>query len=70
MSDLKLYKAIRKIMVKRKFWKSHDLQKAIAEKHKLYSESTITRRLREMPDVVASRPTIKGETSWNYRIIT
>lgn len=63
---LKLHEQIRKVMGY-KGWKSHDLQAAIAKKHKLYSESTITRRLREMPDVKAIRPKKPGALT--YKVI-
>lgn len=69
MSNLKLHDEIRKVMAKKKSWKSHEIQSRIAKKSKLYSESTITSRLREMPDVISKRPTKKGVSSWDYQLI-
>lgn len=66
MSDLKIYKVIRKAMGKHKC-KSYDVQQMVLnETGRLYSESTITRRLREM-GAVATRPT-DGGTAWDYQL--
>lgn len=68
MSDLKIYKVIRKGMGNGK-WKSYSVQRLVLrETGRLYSESTITRRLREM-GAVATRPT-DGSTAWDYRLTT
>jgi len=69
VSNLKVYGKLRKLMKSKKLWKSYEVQARFQLKHdKLYSESTITRRLREMADVVAHRPS-KGQTSWDYELI-
>lgn len=64
--NLKIYKVIRKAMGRRK-WKSYDVQRMVFQlSGKHYSESTITRRLREM-GAAATRPT-DGGTAWDYRL--
>lgn len=42
-----------------------------AKLSRLYSESTITRRLREMPNVIANPPADrKKSTAWTYQVLT
>jgi len=56
-------------MKRKKSWKSYDLQKIVKRPNgSPYSESTITRRLREMADVKAERSKKKGETAWLYKL--
>lgn len=35
--------------------RAHELQSLVAQNHKLYNDATITRRMREMPDVVCEK---------------
>lgn len=61
-----LHHKIRKIMRRKRWWKPSEVQRQIALHHdKLYSESTITRRIREMKDV-ENKPA-KG--SWLYGVV-
>ena len=48
---LKIYGQIKSVMSSKTLWASHEIQKEVAKRWKLYSESTITRRMREMDDV-------------------
>lgn len=65
---MKLNDKILEVMKEKKVWKSHEIQSVLALRHKLYSESTITRRLRAIPQVIASKPN-NGERAWDYQII-
>ena len=64
-----LHELIRKIMRGKKNWKSYEIQTSLSSLKRFYSESTITRRLREMPDVIAIRPKSKVIKAWDYRLI-
>jgi len=67
MSNLKIYAVITKIAGKRKM-KSYEIQQEILRITKVYySESTITRRLREM-GAKAERPKGKNTTAWSYSL--
>jgi hypothetical protein len=44
---LKIYGQIKSVMSSKTLWASHEIQKEVAKRWKLYSESTITRRMRD-----------------------
>lgn len=54
---------IRKIMKRRKKWKPYQIQEELA---KIYSESSITARLRQMADVVCIHEMVDGKHHWFY----
>lgn len=56
--------AIRKVMKKKKWWKSYEIQTQLHLLGKFYSESSITARLREMkPEVLGMR---RSRTTKSY----
>jgi len=69
---MKVHDQLREVMKRKKSWKSYDLQKIVKRPDgSPYSESTITRRLREMKEaglVKIERSKKKGETSWDYKL--
>ena len=70
MSKLTNHQMIRKVMKRKKNWKSYEIQSQLAAQYeKFMSESTLTRRLREMADVIAIRPKSKTIKAWDYQLI-
>lgn len=60
---------IRSILKRKVWWTPLDLQRAYHTKtEKWLLDSTITRRLREMSDVVCERKVVKGKQRWEYRL--
>lgn len=63
------HEIIREIMQGRSRWTPIDLQWAYeAATGKWLLDSTLTRRLREMKDVVCERKIVNGKQRWEYRL--
>ena len=63
--NLKIYPVLRDILSCSATMKSYDIQREVLDRTgMMYSESTITRRLREMGDVGCKRN--KYTRSWDY----
>ena len=65
MRNLKVYTEIRKLLAKP--ITSYALQSKLQAKGLCYSESTLTRRMREM-GVKPNRPKSKKTTAWTYSL--
>lgn len=63
------HEAIRKIMKRKKLWKPYEIQTQLCKIGRYYSESSITRRLREMRDVISCRPSSKFSRAWDYTLV-
>lgn len=67
---MKRRETIKKIMKRKKYWYPYELQTRLAQQKIFWSESTITRELRKMPDVVSLPPTNpKVSRAWTYSIL-
>lgn len=60
---------IRSIMQRQRWWTPLNLQRAYhSATGKWLLDSTITRRLREMRDVICEREVVDGKQRWKYRL--
>jgi len=68
---MKTHDIIRKVMMTKKSWKSYEIAEEVFKQFgKRYSESTITRRMREMGDIRALPPIDRSKsTAWSYVIV-
>lgn len=63
------HELIRKVMKAKTNWKSWEVQEKLRSMGKPYSESTVTRRMREMADVIAIPPKDRRvSTAWTYKL--
>lgn len=68
--DGAIHQTIRKLLKRRKWWSPLDLQQAVLEKTgQIYTDATLTRRLREMADVHCEPRKGPNGLRWEYCLV-